>query len=524
MDRRSFLKSGLGAIGAMHLAELGVPGAFAATPMAAQRGPGTKHNNGRVLVVVRLDGGNDGLNTVIPLDRLDSLARARANILIPESKTLRLDATTALHPAMTGLHKLYHDGDLRIVQSVGYPNHNQSHFRSTDIWFTGSDSNQVLESGVLGRYLDGRFPGFPARYPSTDQPHPPSIQIGSTLLTLLQGRDAGMGMAISDPSRVYALQPDGIDTAPDTPAGHELEFIRQMASQTRQYGDAVKAAMARSTNKSDLYPATGNRLADQLKAVARLIAGELETPVYVVSMGGFDTHSSQVEQSDTATGNHANLLRQVSEAVTAFLDDLRLLGLQERVVGITMSEFGRRILSNASLGTDHGTAAPMFVFGKPVAGGIAGTSPDIPSTATSRDNVPMQFDFRSIYASLLADWMQVDPARMQDILLREFQPVGLVESRYAVRIPRQVEFQMDPVLRDPSGNGATLGYSIDESAHVQIGIFDLRGRAIRTLVRDRMPEGSHSVRFQTAGLATGHYVIGMRVGSGSAQQGFDLLR
>lgn len=523
MDRRSFLKSGLGAIGAMHLGDLGFPNAFAASP-AAFRAPGTRHNNGRVLVVVRLDGGNDGLNTVIPLDRLDSLARARANILIPESKLLRLTETTALHPAMPGLHKLYQDGDLRIVQSVGYPNHNQSHFRSTDIWFTGSDSNQVLESGVLGRYLDTRFPGFPSGYPNEDQPHPPAIQIGSTLLTLLQGKDAGMGMAISDPSRVYALQPDGIDAAPDTPAGHELEFIRQMASQTRQYGDAVKAAMAKGANRSDLYPATGNRLADQLKAVARLVAGELETPVYVVSMGGFDTHSGQVEQSDTAAGGHANLLRQLSEAVAAFVDDLRLLGLRDRVVGITVSEFGRRILSNASLGTDHGTAAPMFVFGKPVAGGIAGTSPDIPSAATARDNVPMQFDFRSVYATLLADWMQVDPARMREILLREFQPVGLLEPSYAVRIPRQVVFRMDPVLRDPSGDGAVLSYSIDESAHVHIGIFDLRGRAVRTLVRDRMGEGNHSIRFRTEGMGTGHYVIGMIVGSGSAQQGFDVLR
>lgn len=522
MDRRTFLKSGLGAIGAMHLGDLGFPDAFAASP--ALRAPGTKHNNGRVLVVVRLDGGNDGLNTVFPLDRMDRLARARANILIPESKLLRLEDTTALHPAMPGLQKLYLDGDLRIVQAVGYPSHNQSHFRSTDIWFTGSDSNQVLESGVLGRYLDTRFPGFPVGYPNVDQPHPPSIQIGSTLLTLLQGRDAGMGMAVGDPSRVYALQPDGIDTAPDTPAGHELEFIRQMASQTRQYGEALKAAMAKGTNRSGLYPATGNRLADQLKAVARLIAGELETPVYVVSMGGFDTHSGQVQESDTAAGSHANLLRQLSEAVAAFVDDLRLLGLQDRVVGITMSEFGRRILSNASLGTDHGTAAPMFVFGRPVAGGISGASPDIPPAATARDNVPMQFDFRSVYATLLADWMQVDPSRMGEILLREFQPLGLLEPSYAAPIPRQVEFQMAPLLRDPSGDGAVLSYSIDESADVHIGVFDLRGRAVRTLVRGRMEEGTHSVRFGTAGLGSGHYVIGMRVGSGSAQQGFDVLR
>ncbi|MBK8800578.1 MAG: DUF1501 domain-containing protein [Fibrobacteres bacterium] len=526
MDRRTFLKTGLAAMGAVHLAGKGFFNASAASlpGAAAARSNGASPGQRRILVVVRLDGGNDGLNTVVPLDRMDSLARARANILIPESKLLRLDATTALHPALSGLHKAYQEGDLRILQAVGYPSHNQSHFRSTDIWFSGSDSNQVLESGVLGRYLEGRFPGFPAGYPNAAQPHPPSIQIGSTLLMLLQGQVAGMGMAISDPSRVYAFQPDGIDVAPDTPWGHELTFIRQMASQTHQYGDAVKTAMAKATTKSSLYPATGNRLADQLKGVARLIAGGLDTPIYVVSMGGFDTHSGQVNGSDTATGAHADLLRQLSEAVSAFLDDLRLMGEDDRVVGFTVSEFGRRILSNASLGTDHGTAAPMFVFGKPVAGGIEGTSPEIPTLATARDNVPMQIDFRSVYSTLLAEWLQVRPAQLRSILQRDFPATGLLKQGYSLRPPGQVDFEMAPLLQDTSGDGATLSYTLYDSAQVQIGICDLKGRTVRTVFSDRMPEGRHAVRFSTTGLASGHFLLRMKVAGGIAQQGFDLVR
>ncbi|MBK9577645.1 MAG: DUF1501 domain-containing protein [Fibrobacteres bacterium] len=526
MDRRTFIKTGLGAMGALHLAGKGFFDAKAATPAdgASSAANLILPNSGRILVVVRLDGGNDGLNTVIPLDRMDALARARANILIPESKLLRLDATTALHPSLSGLHKVFQDGNLRILHSVGYPSHNQSHFRSTDIWFTGSDSNQVLESGVLGRYLEGRFPGFPLGYPNPAQPHPPSIQIGSTLLTLLQGGTAGMGMAISDPSKIYSLQSDGIDVAPETPWGHELTFIRQMASQTHQYGDAVKAAMAKSTTKSSLYPATGNRLADQLKGVARLIAGGLDTSIYVVSMGGFDTHSGQVKDSDTTSGAHADLLRQLSEAVSAFLDDLRLMGLQDRVIGITMSEFGRRILSNASFGTDHGTAGPMFLFGKPVAGGIEGASPEIPHTATARDNVPMQFDFRSVYSTLLTDWMRASPSQTRSILQRDFPPVGLLDPGYSFRTPGRVDFVMDPLLHDPSGSNATLSYTLYDSAPVQIGICDLKGRTVRTVFSSQMQEGRHSVRFSTSGLASGHFLIRMQVAGGVAQQAFDLVR
>ena len=207
---------------------------------------------------------------------------------------------------------------VKIIQGVGYPSHNQSHFRSTDIWFTASDSNQVLDSGFLGRYLDGLFPDFPEGYPNADFPDPPAVQIGSTLLTLLQGDSSSMGMAVSNPTNIYAVTPEGIDAAPNTPAGHELTFIRQMAAQTQKYGESIKKAVAAATNKSTLYPATGNRLSDQLKAVARLIAGGLKTRVYVVSLSGFDTHATQVDSTDPLLGNHANLLTQLSVAVTAF--------------------------------------------------------------------------------------------------------------------------------------------------------------------------------------------------------------
>jgi len=525
MDRRTFLKGGAaaGAFGALHLASGRFSPVFGGT-LGSTGGVAAPPDNGRILVILRLDGGNDGLNTVLPLDQYDNLAKARGNILIPAGKALALDHATGLHPAMAGLANAFQDGELRIVQAVGYPNHNQSHFRSTDIWFTGSDSNEVLGSGVMGRYLDGQFPNFPEGYPNALHPHPPAVQIGSTLFTLLQGDDAGLGMAISDPSRVYSLQSDGIDVAPATPAGHELEFIRQMASQTRKYGDAVKAAMAAATTRSALYPASGNRLADQFKAVARLIAGGLQTRVYVLSIGGFDTHSDQVSGADTATGKHADLLGQVSVAITAFLDDLRLLGLADRVVGATMSEFGRRILSNASLGTDHGMAAPLLLFGKPVAGGILGTNPPIPATVTSRDNVAMQFDFRSVYASLLRDWLQLGMDEVDRVMGRRFEGIPLIDKAYMPNGGRRVEFHLQPVRFDASRRSALFDYSLDHDAVVTLQVFDLHGRMVRTILESTVSAGDHSAAFDLSTLGPGQYALRMVVEGSRISRGFQSFR
>lgn len=518
MDRRDFLKTG--AIGGLSL----VAGSGSWTTGHAGTLAASSAEDDRILVVIRLDGGNDGLNTVLPLDQYDNLAAARGNILIPAARSLRLDDATGLHPSLEGMHRLWTEGNLRIVQAVGYPSHNQSHFRSTDIWFTGSDSNEVLESGVLGRFLETEFPGFPAGYPSPGSPHPPAIQIGSTLVTLLQGESTGMGIALGDPGKAYAIQSDGIDTAPDSAAGHELTFVRLMASQTRQYGLEVSAALARSANRSSLYPATGNRLADQFKGVARLIAGGLRTRVYVLSLGGFDTHASQVATGDTTAGKHADLLRQLSQAVEAFLDDLRLLGLEDRVVGMTVSEFGRRILSNASLGTDHGIAAPMLLFGKPVAGGISGVNPTIPAKVTSRENVAMQHDFRSVYATLLRDWMGLEEASAAQVMRRDYPTLGLVQSSFARRPRSGPGFRMGRHWPNPARDTANLEFSMVEPGFVELVVLDLRGRPVRTAARGAYPEGVHRVSIDVSSLRSGRYIFRMKV-SGSAQESvLDVVR
>jgi uncharacterized protein (DUF1501 family) len=381
----------------------------------------------RVLVIVQLAGGNDGINTVIPLDQYSAYNNARGNIAIPESKILRLNGfdKTGLHPAMTEMQQLFNNGKLGIVQAVSYPKPNFSHFRATDIWMTGSDSDKVISTGWAGRLLNEMFPKFPDNYPNASMPDPLAIQVGSIISTTFQGPAFTMGLAISNPSNFYNLIEGKVNVNNNSRWGEQLDYIEEMSQKTDQYSGVIKKAALKITKQSDKYPAK-NPLADQLKIVARLIAGGLKTKVYMVNMGGFDTHAKQTDDTDKTTGNHANLLKKVSEAINAFMDDLTFLQIQDRVMGMTFSEFGRRIKSNASGGTDHGSAAPLFYFGHNIKSNIVGANPIIPTNVTVNDNVAMQNDFRSVYASILQQWFALQPNDVTTVLQGQFAPLAMV--------------------------------------------------------------------------------------------------
>jgi uncharacterized protein (DUF1501 family) len=403
--------------------------AFADSPflrMASRGGAGD-----RVLVLIQLSGGNDGLNTVIPLEFYSAYYRARTNIAIPEAKVLKLEGfgQTGLHPAMPELQQLFNDGKLTILQGVSYPQPNFSHFRATDIWLTGADSSQVLTTGWAGRYLDQQFPHFPDDYPNASMPDPLAIQVGSLVSPALQGPALTMGMAISNPNSFYNLISDTPASGLQSRAEDQLAYIREMAAKTDQYAGVIKNAAQKVTKQSDQYPVAGkNPLADQLKIVARLVAGGLKTPIYLVSMGGFDTHARQTDPTDTTTGSHAKLLARLSEAIHAFQDDLKYLQAENRVIGMTFSEFGRRIQSNASGGTDHGAAAPVFVFGAGVQSGIIGQNPEIPDRLSVNDNLTMQTDFRAIYGTVLENWFGAGADQTATVLLKDFPSLPLVKG------------------------------------------------------------------------------------------------
>lgn len=468
-----------------------------------------------VLVLVQLSGGNDGLNMVIPIETYSLYQSARSNVAIPQNKILSLNGKTGLHPAMTGIHNLYNEGKATVVQAVGYPQPNFSHFRATDIWMSASDSNQYVNSGWMGRYLDYEYPGFPNGYPNSSVPDPLGIQIGSVTSLTFQGPQVSMGMSISDPTNFYNLINGIQDPAPNSPAGNELTYIRTVARQTQQYADVIKSAAMKVTQQST-YP-TNNTLADQLKIVARLVKGGLKTRVYMVSIGGFDTHSVQVNQTDTTIGAHATLLQRVSDAIKAFMDDLKFLGVQRRVLGMTFSEFGRRIKSNSSLGTDHGAAAPVILFGEYVNPGVVGTNPSIPANANVNDNIPMQYDFRSIYSSILEKWFCVNNTTLQTVMLKNFQSLPVVRTNSCnSTLPDLTDKLIIKNYPNPFVGFTTITFQT-EGGHTSVMIIDTLGRVIKTLVdQEYTGQGQYNIIFNAEKLAAGVYYA--RLQNGPIQQ------
>lgn len=513
MKRRKFLQTGLtGGLLPLMLNGFSVR-ALADNPLLSFLGKAG--NSDRVLVLIQLNGGNDGLNTVIPIDQYDNLNNARGNIILAKNKILALTGTdkTGLHAGMDELRGMYDNGRVAIIQSVGYPNPDFSHFRSTDIWLTASESNQFLEEGWMGRYLDTQYPGFPAGYPNATYPDPPAIQIGAMVSPALQGQDGSFGMSISDPNSFYQFVSGTVDPAPNTPAGHELTFIRLVTQQTQQYSASVKSAAQKATNLSTLYPAKGvNTLSDQLKIVAQLIAGGLKTKVYMVSLGGFDNHSAQVVSGATETGTHANLLSKISIAVNAFQDDLQKLGVSDRVLGMTFSEFGRRIKSNASLGTDHGAAAPMFLFGEKVNGGCYGNNPTIAQSVGVNDNIPMQHDFRSIYATILKNWFEVNDTQLSTVMLKSFPILPFVNG--ATGTDEQSAFNTESIsaFPNPCRENTTLTF-VSTGGLIRVRLFNSEGREVRVLAEGNFPKGACHLPVSTDGLAPGLYYYQLQMGS-----------
>jgi uncharacterized protein (DUF1501 family) len=484
---------------------------FAASPL--MQALANASTNDHVLVLIQLNGGNDGLNTIIPLDQYANLNTARANILIPSAQVLPLNGVpaTGLHPSMTGIQQLYNDNRVGIVQGVSYPSPNFSHFRATDIWLTASDSDETLTTGWAGRYLDYEYPNYPVGYPNATMPDPLAIEIGATVSLALQGPTVNTGMSIIDPTNFYNLINGIQDPAPNTNYGRELTYIRQVNQQSQAYSAVITAAANNITSQSSSYPVQGtNSLADQLKIVARLIAGGLKTKIYMVSLGGFDTHSAQAVNGNPATGNHANLLSKLSVGVSAFMDDLDYLNVADRVVGMTFSEFGRRIISNASVGTDHGSGSPMMLFGNKVQSGILGTNPVIPANATVNDNVAMQYDFRSVYSSLLNEWFCVPQTDLQQIMLQNFQLLPIIQTSACTVGINELNRKAGEsiVWNDPNPFSSSTYVTFKSSGgYILLQVFSTEGKLIKTLADGEYQPGTYKVWYENEGHPSGTYYL-----------------
>jgi uncharacterized protein (DUF1501 family) len=341
---------------------------------------------------------------------------------------------------------------------------------------------------------------------------PLSLQIGPLVSLAFMGPTVNMGMALTNPSTFYNLMDNAVGDVPKNPSGDELAYIRLLAQQTNEYSSVIKEAALKGSNKSNKYP-TGTRsgdLSEQLKIVARLISGGLKTPVYMVSMGGFDTHSEQVNAGDTKEGAHANLLSQLSVAMEAFQDDLQLLGISDRVVSMTFSEFGRRVQSNSSTGTDHGAAAPLFVFGDAVQPGVIGNNPSIPSKTTVNDNVPMQFDFRQVYASVLQDWFELSASDIKGILGEDFNTLPIFKNNLAqleVFADYMTQIAISTVFPNPAHDASRISYRTDGGGKLKLNLFDAMGNKVHEFFHKNHAPGDYEYEMDLRGLRPGNYFV-----------------
>ncbi|MEL6986600.1 MAG: DUF1501 domain-containing protein [Bacteroidota bacterium] len=471
-------------------------------------GPDINHD--RVLVIIQMDGGNDGLNMVLPIDQYANLSAARSNILIPENQALELTIETGLHPVMTGVKSLYDDQKVSVIHSVAYPNQNRSHFRSKDIWQSGSSADEFVSTGWLGRFFDSEVEGFPTDYPNEEYPDPFAITIGGFVTETCQGSVANYSLALVDPFNLSPLGSGAAGSIPNDNYGKELSFLRTSIAQSNAYAAVITDAAEGGNTLSEKYD-DNNNLAQKLKIVAQLISGGLDTKVYVVNIGGFDTHANQTDTGDTTTGNHATLLSQISNAIESFQDDLELLGLSDRVMGMTFSEFGRRIRSNGSGGTDHGTAAPMIVFGNCIKTQMLGQNPEISANPDVQEGVAMQHDFRSVYGSILMDWFNVPEDDIRTLLYQDFQHLPILcdlvsnEEQYIDNLPSKN-------FPNPFENFTDIEFTCEQE-RVRISIFDVIGNEIKVLSDQNFNAGTHKVRFEAHGMPAGNYYYRITIGN-----------
>lgn len=465
----------------------------------------------RVLVLIQMNGGNDGLNTVVPLDQYSGLSAVRGNIMVPENQVLRVTDTVGFHPGLKSLKLLYEEGRAGIVQNVGYPNQNRSHFRSYDIWSSGSAADEFVNTGWMGRYFQNLYPDYPEGYPNAAHPHPFAVTMGYIVSETCQGTVSNYSVTLNDPFNIYSLFEGEPSDVPETPYGDELEFLRTSIAQANAYSETITTAANAGRNAVEY--STDNRLARQLKNVALLISGGLQTNIYVVNIGGFDTHANQVAEGNTITGKHAELLEMLSSAISTFQEDLRKQSLEHRVIGMTFSEFGRKIKSNESFGTDHGTAAPMILFGTCINSSILGDNPDIPTDVDPSEGVPMQHDFRDVYGSVLMDWFKVEESAVKTMLYPDFKKLPIIEE---CQTSTSADEPFDETVNmrafpNPFRDWTRIEFNLESDSWVRLSIFNALGSEIKVLTNQRLRTGEHSLSFDASQLPAGAYFYRLQI-------------
>jgi uncharacterized protein (DUF1501 family) len=503
LNRRDFIKLS-------SLASASLPIALSGFPIFANDKP-KEYNftvgNDNVLVLIQLQGGNDGLNTVFNGNQYDNLQNVRSNIIVPENELLTIDDVTRFHPSMTGIKEIWDQEKLSIIQNVGYPNQNRSHFRSTDIWNSASSANAYVSSGWIGRFFDINHSEFPSNYPNTENSDPFAITIGEIVSETCQGTNANFSMALIDPNNPGTALVSNSSEITNNCYGDAISFVNDTISQTNAYAEVIVNAANAGNNLSEKY--TDSKLSEKLKNVAKLISGGIKTKVFVVQIGGFDNHDNQVVEGETKTGKHAELLQELSDAMHAFQDDLQLLNIDEKVIGMTYSEFGRRIRSNAGLGTDHGTAAPLFLFGTCAKNQVLGDAPEIDTQVDEQEGVQMQFDFRNIYSTILTDWLGATKQESTTLLFTDFDALPIFKEGCAAALSTD-DFILEgleiKVFPNPTINVVNIQF-IGNNEQVKITLYNTIGAIVKEITNKKYSAIKHTLKVDVKNLPKGNYFV-----------------
>lgn len=502
-SRRTFLRQ-LGIAGSVSMVLGRLPiSTLGASPLAMALSGTT--NDDRILVLIRLKGGNDGLNTIIPVFNYGTYQAQRPTIAVPNNDIISLSPELGLNRAMQALENRWLDGQMKIVNNVGYPDHNLSHFRSTDLWSSARNADEEADSGWLGRWLDQEFPDFLSNPPAD----PPAIQIGGAgNLVFTNPDEINMSVQVSNPEELEAIALTGqLYDATAVPAcyyGEQLSYLRTVANTTFRYAQVISQAFQSGSNNASYDGSLGAQLA----LIARLIRGGLRTRLYMVELDGFDTHAGQED-------SHPGLLNSLATAVDAFYADLEAGGVANRVLAMTFSEFGRRIEQNSSGGTDHGTAAPLMLFGPGLNGnGFLGGLPDL-LNVDPNGNLNFTIDFRSIYATVLEQWLCIDPAQVDNVMGQTFDRLpglGLDCTTVGTHTPMaSFDSQLTAYLR---GGELYISYELPTAMPVQLMLFNMLGQPLRQVYSGVQMSGRQEHRLPLADInwAAGVYVCSLRAG------------
>ncbi len=545
MKRREFLKytaaaSAAGAAASQAQYFGGVP-VYAKSPGRNILGSNF-FNNDNILIIIQLFGGNDGLNTIVPLTD-DNYHNLRPNIHVNDAEEdlsrFRIAGSESwFHPNLVesfndGFLRLHDEGRLAVIQGVGYEHPNLSHFRATDIWLSGfnprdedifNDPQVRLLDGWLGRYFSTSIPDFPSNLPD----HPISMQIGGQLSLMLQSDAGDTGIAITNPEEFFEL---GGDLTPDDTMlpgiddyEREYNYILQVAQASDRYKDVVKTAFDSGTNTVN-YPDKG--LARQMGMVAKMISGGLETKVFLLRMGGFDNHVNQVANGDMRGGLHPALLKELSTGISMFMADAVAQGFAEKVIGMTVTEFGRRPRENGSRGTDHGTSSVQFVFGEKVRAGLYGENPDLTEVVRNdgRGNPGFQNEYRRVYAEMLEVLFGASEEEVEQILGKRFVHLGLLEpditSVHNPLVPDALG-EMMTIYPNPSRGAGQIAFELDAPAKIDLSLYRVTGEHVLTLHRGLAGIGKHVQSFTVA--TAGSYLCMLKVGGRQFIKNLTIIR